>query len=119
MWVTYKKTFSFRDCFNTEQVEGSIKAINDLLTMKQANGVIGVGISTELIYADIATSFYAFQNEETGEWILEFSNKRNEIASVFMEQYKEINLEFTIEENLEDGKLYIHSCLIKGFKEYQ
>lgn len=119
MWSTYTKTYVFRDCFEEDQVQGEIKSINALLEMEQCNSNVGVLICTDLMSASVATSFYAFQHEETGEWILDFMNGCDEVATVVMDKYKEIHLEFIIEENLEADKLCIHCCLIKGFNEYQ
>ncbi len=119
MWIGYNKTYVFRNCFEEDQVQGEIKAINELLETEQANGDIGVVIGTDLMFANAATNFNAFQDEETGEWILKFTHGPVEVATVLIDKYKEVHLEFTIEENLEDGKLCIHCCLIKGFKEYQ
>ncbi|WP_040191805.1 hypothetical protein [Clostridium culturomicium] len=119
MWSTYTKTYIFRNCFDEDQVQGEIKAINELLEIEQYNGDIGVVIGTDLMFANAATNFNAFQDEETGEWILKFTHGPVEVATVLLDKYKEVHLEFTIEENLEDGKVCIHCCLIKGFKEYQ
>lgn len=119
MWINYNKTYVFRNCFEEDQVQGEIKAINELLEMEQSNGDIGVVIGTDLMFASVATSFNAFQHEEIGEWILDFMNGCDEVATVVMDKYKEIHLEFIIEENLEEDKLCIHCCLIKGFNEYQ
>lgn len=119
MWCDYNKTFVFRDCFDKEQTEGNIRAIKGLLGKKQVDGSVGVLIGTELMFSAIATRFNAFQHEDTREWILEFSNVNTEVASMMMDKYKEVHVEFTIEERLEDGEISIHCCLIKGFKEYQ
>lgn len=119
MWCDYNKTFLFRDCFDKEQAQGNIRAIKGLLDKKQVDGSVGVLIGTDLMFAAIATTFNAFQHEDTEEWVLVFSNDDTEVASVLMDKYKEVQIEFVIEERLEDGEISIHCCLIKGFKEYQ
>lgn len=122
MWSNYIKTFIFRDCFDEIKVENDVKAINKLLSTKQHDGTIGAFICTDLISTNIATSFEAHQLDDTGEWVLNFNNTDYfipPIATVTIDRFKEIQLQFEIEENLENGNIVIHYCTIKGFKEYQ
>lgn len=122
MWSNYIKTFIFRDCFDEIKVENDVKAINKLLSTKQNNNEIGAFICTDLMNTTNATSLEAYQSEDTGEWILNFYNTDYElppIATVTIDRFKEIQLQFEIEENLENGNIVIHYCTIKGFKEYQ
>lgn len=122
MWSNYTKTFVFRDCFDEINVEGNVAAINKLLKTKQLNGDIGVFICTDLISTNSATSFGTYKLEDTGEWNLNFYNGEYDfspVATLVIDDCKEIQLQFEIEENLDNGDMSIHYCKIKGFKEYQ
>lgn len=119
MWSNYTKTFVFRDCFDEIIVDGNVKAINKLLNTKQVNDEVGVFICTELMSATSATGFEADTLEDTGEWVLNFYDNGSPMATVTIDKFKEIQLQFEIEENLENGNIVIHYCTIKGFKEYQ
>lgn len=83
---------------------------------------MGAFICTDLINTTAATSLEAYTLEDTGEWVLNFYNTDYElppIATVTIDRFKEIQLQFEIEENLDNGNIVIHYCTIKGFKEYQ
>ena len=122
MWSNYTKTFVFRDCFDEINVEDNVKAINKLLSVKQHKGGVGAFICTDLIGTDIATSIEAYRHDDTGEWNLNFYDADYDlppIATLTIDKFREIQLRFEIEENLDNGNLIIHYCTIKGFKEYQ
>lgn len=122
MWSNYIKTFVFRDCFDEINVKENMVAINKLLSTKQHNGDVGAFICTDLISTNKTTSLEAYTLEDTGEWVLNFYNTDYElppIATVTIDRFKEIQLQFEIEENLDNGNIVIHYCTIKGFKEYQ
>lgn len=120
MWSNYTKTFVFRDCFDEMNVEGNVAAINKMLKIKQLKDEIGAFICTDLISTNIATKFEALSNPDDGSWELYFYDKNDcSIANVSLFNYKEVQLQFEIEENLENGDISIHYCTIKGFKEYQ
>lgn len=122
MWSNYTKTFVFRDCFDEINVKDNVKAINKLLSIKQHGGGVGAFICTDLISTNVATSIEAYTSDDTGEWNLNFYNVDYDlppIATLTIDNYKEIQLQFEIEENLDNGNLIIHYCTIKGFKEYQ
>ncbi len=120
MWSNYTKTFVFRDCFDEINVEGNVVAINKLLETKQLNDEVGAFICTDLLSTNIATEIEAYQQEDTGEWVLEFYNAiKNSVATVVISDYKEVQLQFEIEENLTNGAIKVHYCTVKGFKEYQ
>lgn len=119
MWSNYTKTFVFRDCFDEINVKGNVKAINKLLSIKQHGGGVGAFICTDLISTTSATSFEAYTLEDTGEWVLQFYYNSLPMATVTIDNFKEVQLQFEIEENLDNGDIVIHYCTIKGFKEYQ
>lgn len=119
MWTHYEKTFRFRDCFGEDVAEGDILAINKLLKLEQHDGGKGVLITTDVISTTISNELVAFKNENEGIWNLCFMQDNRRIADTSLWDYEEIHLIFDIEENLETGKLIIHSCNIKAFKEYQ
>lgn len=119
MWSTYTKTFVFRDCFDEEIINDNVEAINKMLSSPQRNGEIGVFICTDLICTNIATHFEASRNEDDGELTLSFAKDGKQFALVTLDHYKEVWLQFEIEENLEDEDIVINYCTIKGFKEYQ
>ncbi len=120
MWSDYTKTFVFRDCFDEINVEGNVASINKLLNTKQIKDEIGAFICTDLLSTSIATKFEASSDPEDGSWELSFYDKNDfSIANVSLFNYKEVQLQFEIEENLDNGDMSIHHCTIKGFKEYQ
>ncbi len=122
MWSNYTKTFAFRDCFDEINVEGNVAAINKLLKTKQFNDEVGVALCTDLISTDTVTNFEAYKLEDTGEWNLNFYNGEYgcpPIATLIIDDCKEIQLQFEIEENLDTRDISIHHCTVKGFKEYQ
>jgi hypothetical protein len=119
MWSSYNKIFCFRDCFDESTVEGDVEAINKLLDTTQANGEIGVFITSEVLSTSIANHLSVYQSEDDGTWNLEFYNKSNQIASVSTWNCKEIQLDFEIEERVETGEVNIHYCTVKCFKNYQ
>lgn len=122
MWSNYTKTFVFRDCFDEINVEGNVVAINKLFKTKQLNDEVGVFICTDLINTASATSLEAYTLEDTGEWVLQFyydGTPIATIATVTIDNFKEMQLQFEIEENLDNGDILIHHCTVKGFKEYQ
>ncbi len=123
MWSTYTKTFVFRDCLAEEIVMNNVKVINKMLGIKQHKGERGAFICTDLMGTSTATSIEACRLEDTGEWTINFYGDDFEqppVATVTtIEDFKEIQLQFEIEENIDDGDFIIHYCTIKGFKEYQ
>jgi len=119
MWSSYTKTFAFRDCFDEINVKGNVAAINKLLKTKQLDDEVGVFICTNLINTASATSLEAYTLEDTGEWVLQFYFDGSTVAAVTVDNFKEVQLQFEIEENLDNGDMSIHHCTIKAFKEYQ
>lgn len=120
MWSRYTKTFVFRDCFNIEQTNGDIAAIKKLLTLEQSNDNTGVFITTSLMSTSTADNISIYKSDEDGTVTLIFYKDTVEIATVSIDRdFKEIQLQFEIEEEIETGEILIHYCTIKGFKEYQ
>ena len=114
MWSNYKKVYVFRDCFEAEQIEGEIKQINDMLEKQVC--LLGAGA---LLVSIPVKEIRAYKSEDTGELELSFTNGKEEIIFISTFDYKEIQLCFEFEENLETGAILLHGCGLKTFKEYQ
>lgn len=120
MCSNYTKTFIFRDCFDAKKVIGDIEAINRLLNKKQIDGNVGCFVVTDVLYVGtVVNKIEAYESEDDGTWNLCFFNKNNEVTSVSIWDYKEVQLRFEIEEVVETGEITIHYCKVKAFKEYQ
>lgn len=119
MWSNYTKVYVFRDCFDVDKVSDNVADINRLLAKEQNDKSYGAFITSDVLSAQIATSIQAYQSEDDGTWNIDFMNDSKAICSTSTWNYKEIQLWFEIEENLETGKIQIHYCTIKGYKEYQ
>ena len=119
MWSNYAKTFTFRDCTDEEFIKDNVEAINKMFSKPQRNGDIGAFICTDLICTSIATQMECYKDEEDGSLNLSFLYGGKQFAIVTLDTYKEVQLQFEIEENLEDEDIIIDYCNIKGFKEYQ
>lgn len=119
MWSNYLKVYSFRDCFDEDTVQSNIAAIQNLLNLEQHSKSYGAFITLDILSTQIATSIEAYQNEDGETWNIVFFNKGNEICNISLWNYKEIQLCFEIEEEIETGEFLIHYCTVKGFKEYQ
>lgn len=119
MWSNYAKVYVFRDCFDKDKVEDNITDIQRLLKIEQHDESFGAFITSDVLSAQVAKSIEAYQSFDDGVWHIVFSNDGKEICTASTWDYKEIQLWFEIEENLNTGKIQIHYCTVKGFKEYQ
>jgi hypothetical protein len=119
MWSSYIKTYIFRDCFDEEKVKGDVAAIQKLLCLDQSDKSCGVLITTDILsVSTIAHSFETYKREDDGTWELNFYNEGKEICGVSLCNYKEVHLQFEIEEEIETSAINIHYCTVKAFKEY-
>jgi hypothetical protein len=120
MWSSYSKNFCFRDCFGEDKVPGDVAAINKLINTKQFNGDKGCFITTGILsVGEIADRLEAHKSEDDGTWQLNFYSGDKSVAEISIWNYKEIQLCFEIEENIQTGEFTIHYCTVKAFKEYQ
>ncbi len=112
-WSNYTKVYTFRDCFDIFQVEGEVKQINNLIK----NGCL---LTTDaLSVSTLVDHLNACKNPDTGEMVLCFYKGKTEIATIDTYDFKEVQLQFEIEENIETKEFKLHYCYIKPFKEYQ
>ncbi len=113
MWTNYKKTFSFRDCFEVDQVHDNVAHINNII--KDGVTVFHNALS---IYK-LIDKIEVYKEPDSETLNISFMESNDEIACVSLWDLKEVQLCFEIEENLESGKLLIHHCEIIAFTEYQ
>jgi len=112
-WANYTKIYTFRDCFEPEQVEGEIKQINELMENDCMLVTDAISISPLVDHLTV------WKQPDTDELSLSFYKGDTEIVRINTCDFREIQLQFEIEENTKIGALKLHYCYIKAFKGYQ